>query len=213
MGPSDEPKQEMTEYVVTRWYRAPELLLAAEEYTAAIDMWSIGCLIAELYCRKPLFPGNDIKNQIEVICKVLGKPSPEEIDTILNPRARDFVSRVPESSRANLADLLPGACSAAQDLINRLLQFDPAKRMSAEEALAHPYLAEYRDPDSETSGTQIDHHVLEPPSEKKLGEEGIRRLMWDEILKFHPEARAREPPVAHYAETIVKRVVSQAYKA
>lgn len=210
MGAPDESKNEMTEYVVTRWYRAPELLLAAEEYTAAIDMWSIGCLIAELYCRRPIFPGSDVKNQIQVICSLLGKPTDEEIKGIKNRRARDFMSKMPASPRKNMSELLPGSCPAAQDLVDRLLQFDPEKRLSAEEALAHPYVAEYRDPESETIATTLEH-VLEPPSEKDLGKHGIRRLMWDEILKFHPEARAREPPLAVYADGIVKRIESSRY--
>lgn len=185
---------------MTRWYRAPELLLASDEYTAAIDMWSVGCLLVELYSRKAIFQGRDVKNQIELICKVVGKPTAKEIESIRNKRAREFLYRLPDTKRINLRDVLPGACNDAVDIIEKLLQFDPTKRMSADEGLAHPYVKEFRDSLSEATATQVDSNKLEPPSERKLGRAGIRRLMWDEMLKFHPEARAREPFSAKEAE-------------
>jgi mitogen-activated protein kinase 1/2 len=201
VDPSDGPAQAMTEYVVTRWYRAPELLLACDEYTTAIDMWSAGCLIAELYTRKPIFPGRDVKNQIEVVSQVVGKPTKQQMKNIPNRRARDFIAGLPDAPRANLAELMKGACPDAIDLVGKLLQFDPKDRLSAALALEHPYVAEFRDEESEISADpNLSLDSLEPPNEKKLGREGIRRLMWDEMLKFHPQARLREPPAAAAAE-------------
>ena len=69
-GPDNEPlvgqklEAEMTEYVVTRWYRAPEILLGSQQYTAAVDMWSVGCIFAEMLSRKPLFPGDNSLDQV-----------------------------------------------------------------------------------------------------------------------------------------------------
>lgn len=197
----------MTEYVVTRWYRAPELLLNGGEYTAAIDMWSVGCVIAELYSRRPLFPGRDVKNQIEIICKIVGKPTVEEIEMISNRRARQFIANLPETKRCDLRDIIPSASGAARDLVARLLQFDASKRLSAQQALAHPFVAEFHDAVSETTADAIDFNSLEPPSEKKLGREGIRRLMWDEMLRFHPDARTREPLAARDAERRVRQLL------
>ena len=78
----------MTEYVVTRWYRAPELLLSCEdsksEYSTAIDMWSVGCIFAELLGRKPLFPGKDYFHQLKLIMEVLGMPSKEDLHFVTN---------------------------------------------------------------------------------------------------------------------------------
>lgn len=89
----------------------------------------------------------------------------------------------------------------AIDLAERLLKFDPAKRLSANQALEHPYVSDYRDKRTEAEAVVIDTNQLEPPSEKKLGKEGIRWLMWNEILAFHPEAKAREPAAAKDAQS------------
>lgn len=211
VDPSEGPAQAMTEYVVTRWYRAPELLLAGDEYSTAIDMWSAGCLIAELYTRKPIFPGRDVKNQIEVINRIVGKPSKQQMKNIHNRRAREFIASLPETPRVNLSDLMKGACPDVVDLVERLLQFDPEERLSAAQALEHPYVAEFRDKDSEIcADPSLSLESLEPPNEKKLGRDGIRRLMWDEMLKFHPDARLREPPAAIAAERKVQALVSSA---
>jgi mitogen-activated protein kinase 1/3 len=198
----------MTEYVVTRWYRAPELLLASDEYTAAIDMWSAGCLLAELYSRKPIFPGRDVKNQIEVICQIVGKPTSEEMKEIPNRRAREFLTSLPDFPKADLRQLLPDACPQAIDLITKLLEFDPRNRLSANAALEHPFVAEFRDEETEIEADRnLRFQTLEPPNEKDLGREGIRRLMWDEMLKFHPSARLREPQSALLAAKKLQALV------
>lgn len=195
----------MTEYVVTRWYRAPELLLANDEYTTAIDMWSAGCLLAELYTRRPLFPGKDVKNQVEVICQTVGKPPRDKMKAFTNRRAREFIGSLPDTPRVNLGHLMKEASPEAVDLVNSLLQFDPKDRMTASQALEHPYVAEFRDVKSETvADSRINISALEPPNERTVGREGIRRLMWDEMLRFHPSARLREPPMAQEAEKKVQ---------
>lgn len=81
----------MTEYVVTRWYRAPELLLNSECYTPAIDMWSVGCIIAEMLGRRPLFAGKDYMDQLRLIVRALGMPSEEDMDFVEHDRARDYM--------------------------------------------------------------------------------------------------------------------------
>ena len=77
-----EEEEEKTEYVVTRWYRAPEVILNASEYTKAVDIWSIGCIFAELFGRQPLFPGEDFLDQVQRIISVLGTPSSEDMKYI-----------------------------------------------------------------------------------------------------------------------------------
>ena len=83
----------MTKYVVTRWYRAPEVLLACQ-YTSAIDMWSVGCILGEMLGRKPLFQGNNHIQQLENIIQVLGQPSEDEMSFVTHPKARSFLRSI-----------------------------------------------------------------------------------------------------------------------
>ena len=79
----DEQAGILTEYVVTRWYRAPEIMLVCQEYTKAIDVWSVGCIFAELLAREALFPGEDYIAQLRLICDKLGRPDDEDLDFIV----------------------------------------------------------------------------------------------------------------------------------
>merc|ERR1711904_195847 len=81
----------MTEYVVTRWYRAPEIMLSCQEYTKAIDIWSVGCIFAELLGRKPLFPGDDYIHQLQIICDKLGTPHEDELAFVTSEKAKRFM--------------------------------------------------------------------------------------------------------------------------
>jgi len=86
----------MTDYVATRWYRAPELLLSWKEYNSAVDIWSVGCIFAELLRRKPFLPGTDTKNEIELIFEVMGTPTEEEINNIPKEKYRKLVKQLPK---------------------------------------------------------------------------------------------------------------------
>ena len=152
----------MTEYVVTRWYRAPELLLGAEGYGPAVDVWAAGCVLGELIKRKPLFPGRDYLDQLARIVASLGVPdggggAPSDDDPALawvpSARARAYIRGLPGGGGGGgpssstppptgLAALLPpDTPPAALDLLARMLTFDPAARASVAECLAHPFLA------------------------------------------------------------------------
>lgn len=88
-----------TEYVVTRWYRAPEVILNASEYTKAIDIWSVGCIIAELLGRTPLFPGEDFLDQVQRIISILGTPSAEDMKYIGNKDAIKYIKSLPKRTK------------------------------------------------------------------------------------------------------------------
>ena len=103
-----EASEFMTEYVVTRWYRAPELLLSCAEYTSAIDVWSVGCIFAELLGRKTLFPGKDYVHQLNLIMRVIGTPqNPSELDFINNEKAKRYIKSLPVTARCSLSKVVP----------------------------------------------------------------------------------------------------------
>ncbi|GAB1519107.1 hypothetical protein RhiTH_002173 [Rhizoctonia solani] len=99
----------MTEYVATRWYRAPEVMLTFKEYTRAIDIWSVGCVLAEMLSGKPLFPGRDYHHQLSLILEVLGTPSLDDFYAINSTRSREYIRALPFRKKKNFATLFPNA--------------------------------------------------------------------------------------------------------
>ncbi|GFH32074.1 mitogen-activated protein kinase, partial [Haematococcus lacustris] len=129
-----------TDYVATRWYRAPELCgCFYGRYSQAVDIWSVGCIFAEVLLGRPLFRGSDAVSQLQLITDLLGKPPPAVIDRISNVKARTFLAALPPKQPRNLADKFPSAHPAALALLRRLLSFDPLDRPTAAQALEDPY--------------------------------------------------------------------------
>lgn len=143
--PEDDIKRaNMTHHVVTRWYRPPELMLSPNDaYTSAVDMWSAGCIMAELLVRTPLFPGKDFLDELNRIFRVIGKPTTDEIKKLHNSQAKKFIMSLPNLRRKSFLELFPDVNKDAADLVDKLLQYDPEKRLSAAEALQHPFFYEY----------------------------------------------------------------------
>ncbi|AAW42218.1 hypothetical protein CNBC5500 [Cryptococcus deneoformans B-3501A] len=131
------PLRTYTHEVVTLWYRAPEVLLGSRHYSTAIDMWSVGCIVAEMATRQPLFPGDSEIDEIFRIFRVLGTP-----DEDVWPGVRglpDYKPTFPQWHPVELADVVKGFEADGLDLIAQTLVYDPAHRISAKRALQHPY--------------------------------------------------------------------------
>ncbi|TVU47460.1 hypothetical protein EJB05_07063 [Eragrostis curvula] len=183
--PSSESDM-MTEYVVTRWYRAPELLLNSTDYSAAIDVWSVGCIFMELINRQPLFPGRDHMHQMRLITEVIGTPTDEDLGFIRNEDARRYMRHLPQFPRRPFASLFPRVQPVALDLIERMLTFNPLQRITVEEALDHPYLERLHDIADEPICTEPFSFDFE---QQALSEDQMKQLIFNEAIEMNPNFR------------------------
>ena len=179
-----------TDYVATRWYRAPELCGSFfAKYSPAIDIWSIGCIFAEVLLGKPLFPGRNVVHQLELITDLLGTPDQDVIAKVRNEKARRFLSNMRKKEGIPFEHHIPNADAGALSLLKKLLSFDPAQRPTAEEALADPYFAGLSQPNREPSAMPISKFTFEF-ERRKLTTEEVRELIYREILEYHPQMLA-----------------------
>jgi len=144
-----EDSPELTEYVVTRWYRAPEVMLSTQQYTKAIDVWAVGCIFAELLGTRPLFPGDDYIHQLRIIVDVLGSPTDDDLDFVKGTRARSFMKKLAGKKKQEWSKLFPSADPQALDLLDKMLTFNPNRRITIAEALQHPYMESLHEPEDE----------------------------------------------------------------
>lgn len=209
---SKKAQGDLTSYVATRWYRAPEIILLDKNYGKSIDVWSVGCVLAELcemlvengpdtMYRLPLLPGEscyplspkssdyipklgDPKDQLNLILKLTGTPSEQDASFLSDPSAKKYLDSFPRYCTTNISDLLPFSNPVLIDFITKMLHFDPRKRISISEALAHPYFDNIRDLakeskfDSEESGLKLEFES------RAICMEELRSYMVREILKY-----------------------------
>ncbi|KAM7236819.1 hypothetical protein CapIbe_012491 [Capra ibex] len=137
----------LTEYVATRWYRAPEMLLSSSWYTPGVDMWSLGCILGEMLRGRPLFPGTSTLHQLELILEAILPPSKEDLLALSSGCNISVLQHLGSRPRQTLDALLPPDTPPdALDLLSRLLVFAPHKRLSAAQALQHPYVQRFHCP-------------------------------------------------------------------
>ncbi|XP_057264912.1 mitogen-activated protein kinase 7 [Pezoporus wallicus] len=172
----------LTEYVATRWYRAPELLLSLHRYTRAIDMWSVGCIFAEMLGRRQLFPGRNYIHQLQLIMAVLGTPPPAVMGAIGAERVRAYIQSLPPRPAVPWESLFGDADAEALALLGRMLRFDPRDRVGVGEALRHPFLAKYHDPEDEPECVPAFDFAFE---RRALTKEDIKAAIVAEIEDFH----------------------------
>ncbi|KAJ4917914.1 Mitogen-activated protein kinase 18 [Raphanus sativus] len=176
-----------TDYVATRWYRAPELCGSFfSKYTPAIDIWSIGCIFAEVLTGKPLFPGKSVAHQLELITDLLGTPKSDTISGVRNDKARKYLSEMRKKDPVTFSQKFSKADPLAVRLLQRLLAFDPKDRPTAEEALADPYFKGLAKIEREPSCQPISKMEFEF-ERRRLTKDDIRELIYREILEYHPQ--------------------------
>uniref|UniRef100_A0AAX7SD25 mitogen-activated protein kinase n=2 Tax=Astatotilapia calliptera TaxID=8154 RepID=A0AAX7SD25_ASTCA len=155
-GLARQADSEMTGYVVTRWYRAPEVILNWMHYTQTVDIWSAGCIMAEMLLGKPLFKGNDHLDQLREIMKITGTPSPDFIVKLQSQDARNYIRSLPKVPKKDLHSIFSKASSNAVCVLEKMLLLDPDQRLSASEALDLPFFSEFRDTEEETEALPYD---------------------------------------------------------
>ncbi|CAN6178110.1 unnamed protein product [Urochloa humidicola] len=176
-----------TDYVATRWYRAPELCGSFySKYTPAIDIWSIGCIFAEVLIGKPLFPGKNVVHQLDLITDLLGTPPLDAISKVRNDKARKYLTCMRKKQPASFSQKFPKADPLALQLLRRLLAFDPKDRPSAEEALADPYFNGLAKVEREPSCQPIPKLEFEF-ERRRVTKEDIKELIFQEVSEYHPQ--------------------------
>ncbi|GAB7348964.1 hypothetical protein MBLNU459_g7949t1 [Dothideomycetes sp. NU459] len=173
---------QMTGYVSTRYYRAPEIMLTWQKYDVEVDIWSVGCIFAEMLEGKPLFPGKDHVNQFSIITELLGTPPDDVIQTICSENTLRFVQSLPKRERQPLKTKFKNADPQAIELLERMLVFDPRTRVRAGDALADPYLSPYHDPtDEPVAEEKFDWSF----NDADLPVDTWKIMMYSEILDYH----------------------------
>ncbi|TYJ56852.1 mitogen-activated protein kinase CPK1 [Cryptococcus floricola] len=174
----------MTEYVATRWYRAPEVMLSFQEYTKAIDLWSVGCILAEMLTGKPLFPGRDYHHQLSLILQVLGTPTMDDFNEITSQRSKDYLRALEFTRRQDFATIIPKAKPNALDLLRKTLTFSPTKRITVEEALNHPYVEAYHDMNDEPASEPLPVGFFDfEYSQDKLTRDQWKQMIYGEVTR------------------------------
>lgn len=177
----------LTEYVVTRPYRAPELLLGSRMYTAAVDIWSAGCVLVEMLTGQPLFPSNTRQehpvNHLKLIAELLGSPDESDLAFLSHSSARTQIQAfLSGHSRKPLATRFPNISPVACDLAERMLVFDPDKRITASQALEHAYISNLHDvTDEPTCHTSFDYDCYN----SSLAVDQIKDMIWKKAVSMN----------------------------
>lgn len=180
-----DKKNVLTDYIATRWYRPPEVLLEWDKYDKSLDVWSIGCIFAELLDRKPLFPGKESSEQIELILSILGTPKIEDVYKEGRSNSRELIYKFGKIEKVPWREIFQNASDDALDLLEKLLKFDPDKRITVEQAMKHKYFDDLP--------VEVDEKP-EPVSkfdfefeDQELSSADLRDLILHEIMLYHDQ--------------------------
>ena len=143
----------LTQYIASRWYRPPEVLLSWSKYDKSVDIWSAGCILAELLLRKPLFKGDTVEHQLSLIIDTLGSPSDELLYSLGLKKPAETKKKFGfnNKDKKDFRQIFKGMDPQAIDLLEKMLEFDFSKRISAVKALNHPYFSDLYIPVNEVN--------------------------------------------------------------
>ena len=175
----------LTEYVASRWYRAPEILLGSTKYTKAVDMWAVGCILGELIVGKAIFPGTSTLSQLEKILEVSGKPKLEDIAGVESQLAANILASISVTKKKTFQTFFPKASETAQDLLKKLLCFNPQNRITAEEALKHKYVEQFSSPEEELPSMSVVKISMNDNSKYMIRE--YRDTLYSDISRLKKE--------------------------
>uniref|UniRef100_A0A8C6MDA3 mitogen-activated protein kinase n=1 Tax=Nothobranchius furzeri TaxID=105023 RepID=A0A8C6MDA3_NOTFU len=178
-GLARQTDDEMTGYVATRWYRAPEIMLNWMHYNQNVDIWSVGCIMGELLKGKVKVLFRNI-DQLKRIMEVVGTPTPQLLKKICSEHAQKYIQSLPFMPPQDMEKIFKGANPLAVDLLKRMLVLDCDERISANEALSHPYFSQYHDPDDEPEAMPYDQTL----ESKDRTLEEWKELVFEEVKSF-----------------------------
>lgn len=189
-GISSETEGKLTEYVVTRWYRAPELLCECATYGPPVDVWSAGCIFAEILSRRPLFQGASSPAQLDLIIRLLGTPSDDDLEG-MSKFAKTTIKGMPKHSKKSLSTVFPGVNPLALDLLGKMLVFNPDKRITVVEALGHEYLTELHSKAAEPECHAVFNFDYERDYPDEMPQELLQKHMFEESLDLETANEAK----------------------
>jgi len=179
----------LTEYVVTRWYRAPEIMVSARMYDSKVDIWSVGCILAELLLRKPIFPGGNHIEQLKIIFRIIGTPEPDSLEWIKTPEAKKWVGSMKKHEGRNFDELFKGASEDVRDILKQMLLLDPQERQSVEALLEHPSVKELHNSKREITCEKFNINFEFEAAINTIF--GVRHMMFEEFTKFNKLQNSR----------------------
>ena len=178
----EDSKRELNDRNISRWYRAPEAILSPENYGKPVDIWSIGCILAELLGRQPLFPADNNLDELQKIISVLGSPSDNDLDFITDQKIKTFVSRLAKRTKQSFNLMFSNANPVALDLLGKMLTFSPKKRYTVEQCISHPYFEGLHDPEQEPTADSTFDFSFDKDS---LSKEKLRNMIYEQSMRFH----------------------------
>ncbi|XP_008294239.1 mitogen-activated protein kinase 14A [Stegastes partitus] len=182
-GLARQTESEMTGYVVTRWYRAPEVIFNWMHYSQTVDVWSAACILAEMITGHVLFPGHDSIDQLKKILRLTGTPDSSLVQKMQSKDAQSYVQGLPTQKKKIFREVFQSMDDHAVDLLEGMLLLDPEMRLTATQGLSHPFLAEYHDPECEPDSELYDDSF--ESLELAVGE--WKSLIHMEIMTFDPD--------------------------